>query len=133
MNTDEKYELLKYQITRLQLMLSYVIDEDKSMFHMFIIDNNIPQRKVGIILRSLIILKERLFENQVSNETKKLNDGVEELNSLDIDGKPTYKEYENFIQTYIDKKITVKYLLLSLKRQGIDIELCDYLLEDMKK
>ncbi|WP_143316856.1 hypothetical protein [Clostridium sp. HBUAS56017] len=130
MAEDEKYELLKYQIKTLQLMLSSVIDENKYSFHMFTIDHNIPEQKVKMILNSLSVLKDRILEGKVSQDMKAFYGDT--LSSLIIDEKPTYKEYESFIQTHIDEQLNTRYLLLSLKRQGIHINVCHYLLEDME-
>ncbi|WP_143316269.1 hypothetical protein [Clostridium sp. HBUAS56017] len=127
---DEKYELLKYQIKILQLMLSSVT-EDKFAFYNFVIDHNITEQKVSIILNGLSVLKDRIAKGKVSQNTKAFYG--ENLSSLFIDASPTYKEYENFVQTYIDGQLNTRYLLLALKRQGIHKEVCDYLLEDMKK
>ncbi|MDS0527583.1 hypothetical protein NNC19_17975 [Clostridium sp. SHJSY1] len=132
MNRDENYELLKYQIKLLQLMISSVTDDDKYMFYNFVIDHNISEQKTKIILKSLGVLKDRILGNEVSSEMKELCEGIESLNDLFINKEPSFNEYEDFIRKYISEELETKYLLMALKRQGIHIEVCEYLLKDMK-
>ena len=131
MAKDENYELLKYQIKMLQMMLSSVVDDDKFIFYNFVIDHNIPQSKVNIILKSLDVLKNRILNNKVSSETKDFCASIECLSELFIDKEPTFKEYESFIQKHVSQELNTRYLLLSLKRQGIHIDVCEYLLKNM--
>ncbi|MDS0527702.1 hypothetical protein NNC19_18595 [Clostridium sp. SHJSY1] len=132
MNRDENYELLKYQIKLLQIMICSVTDDDKYMFYNFVIDHNISERKTNVILKSLGVLKDRILENEVSSEIKELCEGIEPLNDLFINKEPSFNEYNDFIRKYISKEFEARYLLLALKRQGIYIEVCNYLLKDME-
>jgi hypothetical protein len=58
--------------------------------------------------------------------------GIGCLNDLFINKEPSFNEYDDFIQKNISEELNTRYLLLALKRQGIHVHVCEYLLKNMK-
>lgn len=131
MTVEERIDLLEYKIKMLLMMIP-TVDEEKFRFFNFILDNDLSEKAVSLILKSLSLLGDKLSLGKVSDETKMIICDCLELETLLVEKTPTFKGYDNFIKNNISKKFDTKHLLLALKKQGIHIKVCDFLLEDIK-
>lgn len=125
---DADYKLIEYKIKLLHMMITSM-DNFKFSFFSFVIDHNITEYQTSLILNSLTIIKERLSSGDISWLKSIFND-KEELTLLLNNSKPSYKEFERFIKSVTNDGINVKYLIKSLELQGINTEVCKFLLKD---
>lgn len=125
---DTDYKLMEYKIKLLHMMITSM-DNFKFSFFSFVIDHNITEYQTSLILNSLTIIKERLSSGDISWLKSIFND-KEELTLLLNNSKPSYKEFERFIKSVTNDGINVKYLIKSLESQGINTEVCKFLLKD---
>ena len=125
---DTDYKLMEYKIKLLHMMITSM-DNFKFSFFSFVIDHNITEYQTSLILNSLTIIKERLSSGDISWLKSIFND-KEELTLLLNNSKPSYKEFERFIKSVTNDGINVKYLIKSLELQGINTEVCKFLLKD---
>ena len=125
---DADYKLIEYKIKLLHMMITSM-DNFKFSFFSFVIDHNITEYQTSLILNSLTIIKERLSSGDIS-WLKSIYDDKEELTLLLKNSKPSYKEFERFIKSVTNDDINVKYLIKSLESQGINTEVCKFLLKD---
>lgn len=125
---DTDYKLMEYKIKLLHMMITSM-DNFKFNFYSYIIDHNITEYQTSLILNSLTIIKERLSSGDISWLKSIFND-KEELTLLLNNSKPSYKEFERFIKSVTNDGINVKYLIKSLELQGINTEVCKFLLKD---
>ncbi len=128
MEQNKKIDLLEYKIKLIHMIIASM-DDYKFDFFSFIIDHNITEYQTKLILKSLAILKDRLEGSKISQ----LENDHPELNMLISNKKPSFKEFKEFIELNISKEINSKYLLMSLHRQKINVDICKYLLDDSKK
>ena len=125
---DTDYKLMEYKIKLLHMMITSM-DNFKFNFYSYVIDHNITEYQTSLILNSLTIIKERLSSGDISSLKSIFND-KEELTLLLNNSKPSYKEFERFIKSITNDDINVKYLIKSLELQGINTEVCKFLLKD---
>ena len=125
---DTDYKLMEYKIKLLHMMITSM-DNFKFNFYSYVIDHNITEYQTSLILNSLTIIKERLSSGDISSLKSIFND-KEELTLLLNNSKPSYKEFERFIKSITNDDINVKYLIKSLELQGINTEVCNFLLKD---
>ena len=125
---DTDYKLMEYKIKLLHMMITSM-DNFKFNFYSYIIDHNITEYQTSLILNSLTIIKERLSSGDISWLKSIFND-KEELTLLLNNSKPSFKEFERFIKSVTNDGINVKYLIKSLELQGINTEVCKFLLKD---
>ncbi|UZQ49485.1 hypothetical protein [Clostridium kluyveri] len=128
MEQNKKIGLLEYKIKLIHTIITSM-DNYKFDFFSFIIDHDITEYQTSLILKSLAILKDRLEGSEISQ----LENDHAELNMLISNKKPSFKEFKEFIELNINKEINSKYLLMSLHRQKINIDICKYLLDDSKE
>ncbi|APM40251.1 hypothetical protein [Clostridium kluyveri] len=128
MEQNKKIDLLEYKIKLIHTIITSM-DNYKFDFFSFIIDHDITEYQTKLILKSLAILKDRLECSEISQ----LENDHAELNMLISNKKPSFKEFKEFIELNINKEINSKYLLMSLHRQKINVDICKYLLDDSKK
>ena len=50
---------------------------------------------------------------------------------LMVNTKPSFKEFKDFIELKISKDINSEYLIKSLQKQKINIQVCEFLLKDL--
>lgn len=130
MDKDCDLSLLEYKIKLLHTMVTSM-DNFKFDFYSFVIDHNINNYQSSLILKSLMIFDDRLENCTVSDLKKSFCEDYPELIPLIINSKPTYSEFKGFIDSILN--VNVKYLLDSLKRQGIHSNICEFLLDDLNK
>lgn len=128
MEQNKRIDLLEYKIKLIHTIITSM-DNYKFDFFSFIIDHDITEYQTSLILKSLAILKDRLEGSEISQ----LENDHAELNMLISNKKPSFKEFKEFIKLNINKEINSKYLLMSLHRQKINVDICKYLLDDSKK
>lgn len=127
MEQNKRIDLLEYKIKLIHTIITSM-DNYKFDFFSFIIDHDITEYQTSLILKSLAILKDRLEGSEISQ----LENDHAELNMLISNKKPSFKEFKEFIKLNINKEINSKYLLMSLHRQKINVDICKYLLDDSK-
>ncbi|BAH07732.1 hypothetical protein [Clostridium kluyveri] len=128
MEQNKRIDLLEYKIKLIHTIITSM-DNYKFDFFSFIIDHDITEYQTSLILKSLAILKDRLEGSEISQ----LENDHAELNMLISNKKPSFKEFKEFIKLNINKEINSKYLLMSLHRQKINVDICKYLLDDSKE
>ena len=129
MDTDYKLNLIEYKVKLLHMMITSM-DNFKFSFYSFVIDHNITEYQTSLILNSLSIIKGRLNNEDITSLKSIFND-KKELTSLFNKSKPSYREFEDFINSITNNSINVKYLLKSLQLQEINTEVCNFLLSDI--
>ena len=121
MEQNKRIDLLEYKIKLIHTIITSM-DNYKFDFFSFIIDHDITEYQTSLILKSLAILKDRLEGSEISQ----LENDHAELNMLISNKKPSFKEFKEFIKLNINKEINSKYLLMSLHRQKINVDICKY-------
>lgn len=130
MDKNSDLTLLEYKIKLLHTMITSM-DNFKFDFYSFVIDHNISEYQSSLIIKSLMIFDDRLENCIVSDFSKSFSEDYPELAPLMINSEPTYFEYENFINSILN--VDAKYLLISLKHQGIYVDVCKFLFDDLNK
>lgn len=134
MDFEKEIELLKYQNKLLQAM----VDGDTYPFFMFALNHNLNESQVNGILKILSVFKYRsdeLNEKEFEEYSEKNIEDKNFLNELGINidilysnELPTLTEFKVHIEKICDHTFEIKHLLLSLKKQNINSEICTYLL-----
>jgi hypothetical protein len=128
---DKIINLLKYQIKLLHTIVTSMENYNHS-FYSFIIDHRITENQTGIIMKALILLKDRLIAGKVSEEIENLvENSSEHLKILNKAAPPSFSDFKKFTQSLLGNEINPEYLLKSIYHQNIYKELCEYLLKDM--
>lgn len=130
----KEVKLLKYQNKLLQTM----VNGDDFLFFMFTLNHDLDETQVNSILKILDVFAYRLKENsdekfedfskQYVSDRDILNELGIDVNDLYKNELPTIKEFESYIRILCSQDFEIKYLLLSLTKQEIHSEVCNYLL-----
>ncbi|MGE6553205.1 DUF1878 family protein [Bacillus mycoides] len=130
----KEVKLLKYQNKLLQTM----VNGDDFLFFMFTLNHDLDETQVNSILKILNVFAYRLKENsdekfedfskQHVSDRDILNELGIDVNDLYKNELPNIKEFESYIRTLCSQDFEIKYLLLSLTKQEIHSEVCNYLL-----
>ncbi|MGI2751131.1 DUF1878 family protein [Bacillus cytotoxicus] len=130
----KEVKLLKYQNKLLQTM----VNGDDFLFFMFTLNHDLDETQVNSILKILNVFAYRLKENsdeKFEDFSKQNISDRDMLNELGIDVDhlyknelPNIKEFESYIRILCSQDFEIKYLLLSLTKQEIHSEVCNYLL-----
>ncbi|APA03902.1 MULTISPECIES: DUF1878 family protein [Bacillus] len=132
MSLEKEVELLKYQ----NYLLKTIINGDDYPFFMFALDHNLNEKQVEATVEILSIFSNRLNGEKESLNLRKNSAGkkfdafgiaVEEVFKNE---KPTRKEFESYKDKIFSSEIETKYLLMSLQRQHIKPNVCEFLLQD---
>ncbi|MGU9545972.1 DUF1878 family protein [Bacillus cereus] len=130
----KEVKLLKYQNKLLQTM----VNGDDFLFFMFTLNHDLDETQVNSILKILNVFAYRLKENsdekfedfskQHVSDRDILNELGIDVNDLYKNELPNIKEFESYIRILCSQDFEIKYLLLSLTKQEIHSEVCNYLL-----
>ncbi|MGG0649249.1 DUF1878 domain-containing protein [Bacillus mycoides] len=130
----KEVKLLKYQNKLLQTM----VNGDDFLFFMFTLNHDLDETQVNSILKILNVFAYRLKENsdekfedfskQNISDRDMLNELGIDVNHLYKNELPNIKEFESYIRILCSQDFEIKYLLLSLTKQEIHSEVCNYLL-----
>ncbi|MFP3415619.1 DUF1878 domain-containing protein [Bacillus sp. SIMBA_074] len=135
----KEVQLLKYQNKLLQTM----VNGDEFLFFMFALNHDLNETQVNSILKVLNVFSYRLkkeidekFE-VFSVQSEKDKDMFKDLginnDTLYKNVLPNVKEFESYVRILCSQNFEIQYLLMSLKKQGIHIEICTYLLDQLNK
>lgn len=140
---QKEFELLQYQFELLRKM----VNADEHPFYDYLIDYNVTREQHKWIIDVLIVLSNRL--KQTSGELDKRdkdyykgikNSFIEKYKYLKLDltkifsnEAPTFKEFEYCISVFLPNDVKPLILLKRMKKQGIYMEFCDYLLFQVQK
>ncbi|OEH94265.1 DUF1878 family protein [Bacillus solimangrovi] len=142
MNIEKEIGKLKYQIKLLKCM----VNGDEFPFFMYAIDHEFEENQVNALLKILTAFRYRMYEGTDDNyhHYHELNKADAQLQSLliiyQIETSEIYKhelpsiiEFRHYLNCiFAEKETNPKHILLSLKRQSIYKELCDYLLNQIE-
>lgn len=123
-NIIEQIDKLKYHQ---KLLLTIAMDETPeqySFFHM-IINHNLSEKDSKIILSLLQIFEEKRQNHKI--EEDKYESSI--LTLLEDDFSVTLDTFQNVLNR-ANLNLNPIYLLKALKKQHINVELCDYLLNE---
>ncbi|MGN7198354.1 DUF1878 family protein [Bacillus mycoides] len=130
----KEVKLLKYQNKLLQTM----VNGDDFLFFMFTLNHDLDETQVNSILKILNVFAYRLKENsdekfedfskQNISDRDMFNELGIDVNHLYKNELPNIKEFESYIRILCSQDFEIKYLLLSLTKQEIHSEVCNYLL-----
>ncbi|MHC0551631.1 MULTISPECIES: DUF1878 family protein [Salinicoccus] len=136
MNVENEIELLKYQN---KLLLSMVNGDDYPFFF-FALNHDFTREQVNGIIKILNIFNNRLNNSNSTNVTDQrleeddkkflMNLGIN-VNSLYSNDTPTYEEFSTYIKVITAHDFEIKYLLMSLKKQNINDNVCEFLLKQI--
>jgi hypothetical protein len=134
----KEIELLKYQ----NKLLQTVVNGDEYPFFMFVLNHNINETQVKVILKVLNTLQFRLNNNSKEDlkrfiETNKKDEQLFMLFNIDLKSiyanePPSLEEFKGYVQTITSGDFITEYLLMSLIKQEIQTEVCNYLLNKDK-
>jgi len=144
MSIERDIKVLKYNIK----LLKMIIDGERYPFFMQILDHKITEEETHVLIAILRAMNSRLKDkvstesyNEISMNFLKIqkDDAKNLFASYQIpfmevysDSVPKYNEFASYCSRFLPSSVNPKYLLLSLKKQLIYVELCNYLLTDMK-
>ncbi len=133
----EEIKLIKYQLKLMKMM----IDGDRYPYFMFITDHDISEEKEKLLRKIILFLKLRLDQKEEDDsdlytEDKELLTSIFKKAGLSSDvlfstQKPTFNEFSTYVKCFLGEDINVTYLLMSMEKQSMFIQLCDSLLKDM--
>lgn len=131
MDLIKEVTLLRYQFRLMQSM----IQSDEFPFYRFVIDYEFEEEQVNALRKILITFHDRLTREEVSifaqnnhlfSKFKLPLDMLYSLENSNLD------EFKLYITKIFHQQFELKYLLLSLKKQCIFVNVCDYLLEQLQ-
>ena len=140
MNIEKEIRQLKYQIK----LLKYMVNDDEFPFFMYALNFEFEETQVNALLKIISAFDYRLNYSSKHHNYHELNKDDETLKTLlktyQIDTYeiyktelPTISEFKHYLNCiFADKEINAKHLILSLKRQSIYKELCDFLLNQLE-
>ncbi|MGG3045826.1 DUF1878 family protein [Bacillus anthracis] len=131
MDLIKEVTLLKYQFRLMQSM----VQSDEFPFYGFVIDYEFEEEQVKALTKILIAFHDRLTKEEVSIFAQ--NDHLFSKFKLPLDmiyssKKPNLDEFKLYITKIFYQEFELKYLLLSLKKQCVFVNVCDYLLEQLQ-
>lgn len=130
MDIAKEVALLKYQFS----LMKHMIQSDEYPFFMFAIDHEFEEAQVNALLKILLVFGDRLGHQEISILAQsndlfaRFNIPLDRLYSPE---QPTLGELKLYISKVFYQEFELKYLLLSLKKQHISIQVCNYLLEQL--
>ncbi|KAB2461625.1 DUF1878 family protein [Bacillus cereus] len=130
MDLVKEVTLLKYQFELMKRM----IQSDEYPFFMFVIDHEFEEEQVNALLKVLFTFNDRLTDGKVSIFAQ--SDHLFSQFNLPLDvlyssEDPDLNEFKRYITKIFYQEFKLEYLLLSLKKQHIFVNVCDYLLEQL--
>ncbi len=123
----KEVKLLKYQIN----LMKHMINDDEHLFFMFAIDHEFEEDQVNVLLKMLGVFNNRLNNEEISifSQSNHLFSQFNiSLETLYTSEQPTLEEFESYITKIFYQDFELRYLLSSLKKQSIQIKVCDYFL-----
>ncbi|MEK4678269.1 MULTISPECIES: hypothetical protein [Bacillus] len=137
---ENEYEFLKYKIEILHKM----VDMDANPLYDYILDYDISREQHTFFINVLTAFSVRSTEK--THDSDKYMDAhkdsmiskyshldIPDLESLFLDNKPSFKEFETLISKVLPKEVNPLSLLKRTKQQKIYVELCEYLIADSEK
>lgn len=128
----KEVKLLKYQMN----LMKHMINADEHLFFMFAIDHEFEEDQVNVLLKVLHAFNHRLKAEEISI----LNQDDHLLSQFNLpfdkvysSEQPTLEEFKLYITKVFYQKFELEYLLSSLRKQSIQNEVCDFLLNLLKK
>lgn len=135
-NYESQIELLKYQIK----LMKMIIGGDDYPYFMYLLDHDISENQSRLFNDILSILNLRQKSNFLEYDTeypgviKELKEKISNLNiaeeKLFSGDKPSYNEFEQYVNKIFPEHVNPKYLLMSMEGQNIYKELSTFLLSD---
>jgi len=126
----KEVKLLKYQVN----LMKHMINADEDLFFMFAIDHEFEEDQVNVLLKILGVFNDRLNNEEISifSQTNHLFSQFNvSLDTLYTSEQPTLEEFKSYITKIFYQDFELRYLLSSLKKQSIQIKVCDYFLKHL--
>lgn len=123
----KEVKLLKYQMD----LMKHMLNADEHLFFMFAIDHEFEEDQVNVLLKILGVFNNRLNNEEISifsQANHLLSQFNISLETLYTSEQPTLEEFESYITKIFYQDFELRYLLSSLKKQSIQIKVCDYFL-----
>ncbi|QDZ88918.1 DUF1878 family protein [Priestia megaterium] len=127
MDVVKEVKLLKYQMD----LMKHMLNADEHLFFMFAIDHEFEEDQVNVLLKILGVFNNRLNNEEISifsQANHLLSQFNISLETLYTSEQPTLEEFESYITKIFYQDFELRYLLSSLKKQSIQIKVCDYFL-----
>ena len=128
----KEVKLLKYQMN----LMKHMINADEHLFFMFAIDHEFEVDQVKVLLKVLHAFNHRLkgegisILNQDDHLLSQFNLPLDKVYSSE---QPTLEEFKLYITKVFYQEFELEYLLSSLRKQSIQNEVCDFLLNLLKE
>ncbi|MEG8977877.1 DUF1878 family protein [Priestia megaterium] len=131
MDVVKEVKLLKYQMS----LMKHMINAEEHPFFMFVIDHEFEENQVKAFLNMLGMFSCRIKGEDIS--TFYQNDQLFSQFNLPLDKlyaseQPTLEELKSVVAKIFYQEFELEYLLCSLKKQCIQMEVCDFLLQRLK-
>ncbi len=127
----KEVKLLKYQMSLMKRM----INAEEHPFFMFAIDHEFEENQVKAFLKILGVFSCRIYGEDISVWYQ--NDQLFSQFNLPLDKlyaseQPTLEELKSVVAKIFYQEFELEYLLCSLKKQCIQMEVCDFFLQRLK-
>lgn len=115
--------------------MKHMINAEEHPFFMFVIDHEFEENQVKAFLNMLGVFSCRIKGEDIS--TFYQNDQLFSQFNLPLDKlyaseQPTLEELKSVVAKIFYQEFELEYLLCSLKKQCIQMEVCDFLLQHLK-
>lgn len=127
----KEVKLLKYQMS----VMKHMINAEEHPFFMFTIDHEFEENQVNIFLKILGVFNCRIKGEDISVLYQ--DDCLFSQFNLPLDNvyasvQPTLEELELYVAKIFYQEFELEYLLCSLKKQFIQMKVCDFFLQCLK-
>lgn len=128
----KEVKLLKYQMN----LMKHMINADEHLFFIFAIDHEFEEDRVNVLLKVLHAFNHRLKDEEISilnQDDHLLSQFNLPLDKVYNSEQPTLEEFKLYITKVFYQEFELEYLLSSLRKQSIQNEVCDFLLNLLKE
>jgi hypothetical protein len=128
----KEVKLLKYQMN----LMKHMINADEHLFFIFAIDHEFEEDQVNVLLKVLHAFNHRLKDEEISilnQDDHLLSQFNLPLDKVYNSEQPTLEEFKLYITKVFYQEFELEYLLSSLRKQSIQNEVCDFLLNLLKE